>query len=100
MALYGSMSSGTASSGKIALTGHAGSQAPQSMHSSGLIKSIRSTPSSKWIQSTGQTSTHDLSMVPMHGSVITYATQISFLTVQEYRARGGSSRHRVVQPIT
>src|SRR6185436_14901603 len=30
---------GTSSSGKIAVTGHSGSQAPQSMHSSGWIKS-------------------------------------------------------------
>src|SRR6185437_482220 len=30
---------GTSSSGKMAVTGHSGSQAPQSMHSSGLMKS-------------------------------------------------------------
>src|SRR3954451_13184615 len=57
--------SGRASSGKIASTGHSGSQAPQSMHSSGSITSCR--PAS-WMQSTGQTSTHDLSLMSMQGS--------------------------------
>src|SRR3982750_1192804 len=61
--------SGSASSGKIASTGHSGSQAPQSMHSSGSITSIR--PAS-WMQSTGQTSMHDLSLMSMQGSPITY----------------------------
>ena len=37
----GSHFSGSASSGKIASTGHSGSQAPQSMHSSGSITSMR-----------------------------------------------------------
>ena len=56
------------SSGKIASTGHSGSQAPQSMHSSGSITSIRA---ASWMQSTGQTSTHERSLMSMHGSAIT-----------------------------
>ena len=52
-------------------TGHSGSQAPQSMHSSGSMKSFRSVPSSKWMQSTGQTATHDWSSTSTHGSAIT-----------------------------
>jgi hypothetical protein len=52
----GSHLSGSASSGKIASTG-TGSQAPQSMHSSASITSIRPT---SWMQSTGQTSMQDL----------------------------------------
>src|SRR5213076_2966566 len=68
-------SSGVADSSKIAVTGHAGSQAPQSIHSSGLIKScsLSSNPSSPcegWMQSTGQTSTQDASFTPIHGWVI------------------------------
>ena len=39
-------SAGTWSSGKMAFTGHSGSQAPQSMHSFGSMYSFRSTPSS------------------------------------------------------
>ena len=39
-------SGGSDSSGKIALTGHSGSHAPQSMHSFGSMKSLRSVPSS------------------------------------------------------
>ena len=38
----GSHFSGSASSGKIASTGHSGSQAPQSMQSTGSITSMRS----------------------------------------------------------
>src|SRR4051794_687134 len=65
----GSHLSGRASSGKIASTGHSGSQAPQSMHSSGSITSIRSV---SWMQSTGQTSMQERSLMSMHGSEITY----------------------------
>src|SRR5262245_8411654 len=64
----GSHFSGNASSGKIASTGHSGSQAPQSMHSSRSITRIRS---ASWIQSTGQTSTHERSLMSMHGSAMT-----------------------------
>ena len=39
-------SDGSDSSGKIAFTGHSGSQAPQSMHSFGSMNSLRSVPSS------------------------------------------------------
>src|SRR5215207_1718692 len=44
--VYSSHSPGTAESWKIAVTGHSGSQAPHSMHSSGLMYSIRSAASS------------------------------------------------------
>src|SRR3954452_22786788 len=71
MRTNGSHLSGSASSGKIASTGHSGSHAPQSMHSSGSITSIR--PAS-WMQSTGHTSIHDLSLMSMHGSAMTYVT--------------------------
>src|SRR5439155_18003205 len=71
MRTNGSHFSGSASSGKIASTGHSGSQAPQSMHSSGSITSIRA---ASWMQSTGQTSMHDLSLMSMHGSAMTYVT--------------------------
>src|SRR5690349_3347547 len=37
--MYSFMFDGTSSSGKIAVTGHSGSHAPQSMHSSGWMKS-------------------------------------------------------------
>src|SRR6266508_1492607 len=69
MRTNGSHFSGTASSGVIASTGHSGSHAPQSMHSSGSMTSMHA-PS--WMQSTGQTSMHDLSLMSMHGSLITY----------------------------
>ena len=65
--MNGAHLSGTASSGKIASTGHSGSQAPQSMHSSGSMTSMRS---ASWMQSTGHTSTHDLSFTSMQGSVM------------------------------
>ena len=67
----GSHLSGSASSGKIASTGHSGSQAPQSMHSSGSMISIRS---NSWMQSTGQTSTHERSLMSMQGSAMMYVT--------------------------
>src|SRR6185436_10865655 len=60
----------------MADTGHAGTQAPQSMHSSGWMKSIGDCSNSGsflvgWMQSTGHTSTQAVSLVPMQGSVIT-----------------------------
>src|SRR5262249_21816363 len=67
----GSHFSGSASSGKIASTGHSGSQAPQSMHSSGSITRMRS---NSWMQSTGQTSTQDRSLMSMQGSAMMYVT--------------------------
>src|SRR5690349_17331155 len=63
--------SGNASSGKIASTGHSGSHAPQSMHSSGSITRIR--PAS-WMQSTGQTSTQERSLMSIQGSAMMYVT--------------------------
>src|SRR3954463_216756 len=71
MRTKGSHLSGSASSGKIASTGHSGSQAPQSMHSSGSMTRIRS---ASWMQSTGHTSTHDRSLMSMQGSAMMYVT--------------------------
>ena len=70
---------------KIAETGQTGTQAPQSMHSTGSMNSWSTCsnpgrPSSYcvsffgWMQSTGQTSTHAVSLVPMEGSAIMNAT--------------------------
>src|SRR3954464_13970546 len=72
MRTNGSHLSGSASSGKIASTGHSGSQAPPSMHPSGAMTRMR--PAS-WMQSTGQTSTHDLSLMSMQGSEMMYVTR-------------------------
>src|SRR5204862_4568157 len=72
MRTNGAHLSGSASSGKIASTGHSGSQAPQSMHSSGSMTRIRF---ASWMQSTGQTSTHDLSLMSMQGSAMMYVTR-------------------------
>src|SRR5690242_250458 len=68
--------SGRSSAAKIADTGHTGTQAPQSIHSTGSIKSNSSVayPSSSffgWMQSTGQASTQAVSLVLMQGSAIT-----------------------------
>src|SRR5439155_12756052 len=64
----------------MAVTGHAGSQAPQSMHSSGWIYSIVAASNSAssffgWMQSTGHASTHAVSFVPTQGSQIMYAIE-------------------------
>src|ERR1700686_375961 len=68
--------SGRSSRAKIAVTGHTGTQAPQSMHSTGLMYSIVSfweggSSLRGWMQSTGHTSTHAESLVLMQGSAIT-----------------------------
>src|SRR5688572_717738 len=65
----------------MAATGHAGTHAPQSMHSSGWMYSIDAVSNSGsslrgWMQSTGHTSTHAVSFVPMHGSVMTNGIQV------------------------
>src|SRR4029077_17566578 len=70
--------SGKSYMAKMDVTGQTGTHAPQSMHSSGMIESIlddsKSTSSLRgWMQSTGQTSTQAVSLVPMQGSAITYA---------------------------
>src|SRR6202049_5015270 len=70
--------SGRSSSAKIADTGQTGTQAPQSMHSTGSMYNISSSAYAGesffgWIQSTGHASTHAVSLVPIHGSAITYA---------------------------
>src|SRR5260370_33973397 len=75
--------SGNASSGKIASTGHAGAQAPQSMHSSGSITRMRF---ASWMQSTGQTSTQDLSLMSIQGSAMMYVPQ-STLAKRSLRGR-------------
>src|SRR5262249_10964755 len=74
--------SGVSSSAKIASTGHAGTQAPQSIHSSGWMNSCSAASNSGssfrgWMQSTGQTSTQAVSFVPMQGSVMVYVTRLS-----------------------
>src|ERR671924_551068 len=71
MRTNGSHLSGSASSGKIASTGHSGSHAPQSMHSSGSMMRMRS---KTWMQSTGQTSTQDRSLMSIQGSAMMYVT--------------------------
>src|SRR6266849_5999007 len=68
--------SGRSSRAKMAVTGQTGTQAPQSMHSVGLMKSCFSLSNwgsslRGWMQSTGQTSTQAVSFVPIHGSAIT-----------------------------
>src|ERR1017187_10854345 len=68
--------SGRSSRAKIADTGHTGTQAPQSMHSTGSIYSISSAANFSlsflgWMQSTGQASTQAVSLVLIHGSAIT-----------------------------
>src|SRR5918993_329983 len=80
--MNGSHFSGSASSGKIASTGHSGSHAPQSMHSSGSITRMRS---ASWMQSTGQTSMHDLSLMSMQGSAMMYVTARSLYRAQQRR---------------
>src|SRR6266516_7188794 len=46
--------------------------AKQSMHSSGSMTRIRS---ASWMQSTGQTSTHERSLMSMQGSAMMYVTR-------------------------
>jgi hypothetical protein len=70
--------SGKSSKAKIAVTGQTGTQAPQSMHSDGLMYNWGSDSNlgssfRGWMQSTGQTSTQAVSLVPIQGSAITYA---------------------------
>src|SRR5438552_1963376 len=81
--------SGSASSGKIASTGHSGSHAPQSMHSSGSITRMRS---AWWMQSTGQTSTHDRSLMSMHGSAMMYVTRPTL-------AKGSARRRQLLDEL-
>src|ERR1043165_391341 len=82
--------SGVSSSAKIASTGHAGTQAPQSMRSSGWMNNWVAASNSAssfrgWMQSTGQASTHAVSFVPMQGSAMTYAMDSSSLTVDWFQ---------------
>jgi hypothetical protein len=76
--MYSRHSSGRSSSGKIACTGHSSTQRPQSMQVSGSMKSCFApsnvpSPLAGWMQSTGQTSTQEVSLVPMQGSAMTWA---------------------------
>src|SRR2546423_10929298 len=84
MRMNGSHFSGRASSGKIASTGHSGSHAPQSMHSSGSMTRIRS---ASWMQSTGQTSTQERSLMSMQGSAMMYVTRPTVDSAYERRRR-------------
>src|SRR5579864_1388775 len=90
----------------MAATGQGSTQAPQSMHSSGLMTSIRSSAPPSMMQSTGQTSTHDLSFRSTQVSVMMYAIAGAHPNVaQGFRSteaanRGSASavgsRHRTV----
>src|SRR5215831_5965958 len=83
--------SGRSSTAKIAETGQTGTQAPQSMHSTGSMKSWStcSNPGRPswycvsffgWMQSTGQASTQAVSLVSIQGSAMIYATIQMFLS--------------------
>src|SRR5205085_7030221 len=80
--------SGRSSAAKIAETGQTGTQAPQSIHSTGsmnsmLLSACGASSFLGWMQSTGQASTQAVSFVPMQGSAITYA--IEFLQISAPR---------------
>src|SRR2546428_14114476 len=61
----------------MAATGQGSTQAPQSMHSSGLMYRIRSSAPPSMMQSTGHTSTQDLSFRSTQVSVMMYAMALS-----------------------
>src|SRR5229473_6566589 len=61
----------------MAATGQGSTQAPQSMHSSGLMYRIRSSAPPSMMQSTGHTSTQDLSFRSTQVSVMMYAIALS-----------------------
>src|SRR5687767_15865501 len=94
--MKGSHLSGSASSGKIASTGHSGSHAPQSMHSSGSMTRIRA---ASWMQSTGQTSTQDLSLMSIQGSAMMYVTAAECTGVPS-RDGSGCGRHELVHELS
>src|SRR5262249_16429854 len=103
MRTNGSHLSGSASSGKIASTGHSGSQAPQSMHSSGSMTRIRS---AVWMQSTGQTSTQERSLMSIQGSAMMYVTALTVDSCPERALREPSVfrrscelRHEILEPL-
>src|SRR6185437_10013878 len=79
--------SGRSSKAKMADTGHTGTHAPQSMHSTGSMNSMLE-PSNwgssflGWMQSTGHASTQAASLVPMQGSAITYAIEVKISVSQ------------------
>src|SRR4051794_19879367 len=73
----------------MAETGQAGTQAPQSMHSTGSMKSCSASPWSAssflgWMQSTGQASTQAVSFVPIQGSAMTYAMSYFLRRLQRF----------------
>src|SRR2546421_5261502 len=74
IAVYSFHLSGRSSSGKMALVGHTGSQAPQSMHSSGWM-TRKFAPSQK--QSTGQTATQSVYLQLTQGSATTNAMEVA-----------------------
>src|ERR687893_3013037 len=96
MRTNGSHLSGSASSGKIASTGHSGSHAPQSMHSSGSITRMRS---ASWMQSTGHTSTHDRSLMSMQGSAMMYVTPGLYPRVSRLLDRRGQLCHDLLHAL-
>src|SRR5713226_3803880 len=61
----------------MAATGQGSTHAPQSMHSSGLMYRIRSSAPPSMMQSTGHTSTQDLSFKSTQVSVMMYAIGLS-----------------------
>ena len=70
IATYFACWGGSSFMSKIAFTGHSGTHAPQSMHSSG---SIHNASTSSWKQSTGQTVTQTVFLHPIQGSVTMWA---------------------------
>src|SRR4029079_13946779 len=91
--------SGVSSSAKIASTGQAGTHAPQSMHSSGWMNNCSTLANAGssfrgWMQSTGQTSTHAVSLVPMHGSQMIYATGLMILAANPAQEGAPAPQYR------
>src|SRR5215813_13258989 len=74
----------------MAFTGQVSTHAPQSMHPSGSMK-FMSSPSSEWMQATGQTSTQVASLVPMHGCVITKAIRYPLSEIGSGATSGAST---------
>src|SRR3954470_4244056 len=89
-------SAGRSSCGKIACTGHSSTHSPQSMHVSGSMYSISSVAKFAsslvgWMQSTGQTTTHAVSFVPMQGWAMKCDITATLLIARrDYRGAGGS----------
>src|SRR5262249_52299784 len=89
--------SGRSSAAKMAETGQTGAQAPQSIHSTGSIKSCCPAACLSefflgWMQSTGQASTQAVSLVPMQGSAIMYAIKSLSKIITEYQYRSRNAQ--------